>query len=355
MDKRRKNRIASPRGMILHLILLLFTPHLFASSRTSTDVVYMTNGDKITCEIRSLSQGQLTVKQKYANSTVTLDWLRVDHIESVQRFVVIDTQGRIFSGVLTETAIDHMVWIDGPPKNQVPHDEVVSIQQTGKTLFKSLQGDIDLGISFAQSNAQKNLTVQGDLNYQGTKSIGSLSVSSQFTTQKETSNTDETTLKSGLFRELRKSKWYGGGIANFLSSSEQQINLQTTVGGAFAVRPVFTNKTNLALFGGLTYTNQSDASDTTSTASANSIDAAAAVQYSTFRFDSTSFDTTIWVYPGLTTPGRVRMTLNQDIYFKFYRDFYVRASFYDNFDNRPVVGAPSNNLGFTSTVGWSFR
>lgn len=315
----------------------------------------MMNGDKITCEIRSLSQGQLTVKQKYANSTVVLDWLKVDHIDSVQRFVVIDTQGRIFSGVLSETAVDHMVSIDGPPKNQVPHNEVVSIQQTGKTFVKSLKGDIDAGVSFTQSNTQGNLTVQGDLNYQGTKTLGSLNVSSQFSTQEKTSNTDETTLKSGLFRQLRKSKWYGGGIANLLSSSEQQINLQTTVGGALAVRPVLTNKTNLSLFGGLTYTNQNDDSNTTSTVSANGIDAAAAVQYSTFRFDSTSFDTTIWVYPGLTTLGRVRMTFNEDIYFKFYRDFYVRGSFYDNFDNRPVVGAPSNNFGFTSTVGWSFR
>ena len=48
---------------------------------------------------------------------------------------------------------------------------------------------------------------------------------------------------------------------------------------------------------------------------------------SQFRFDSTTFDTTLWVYPSLTTPGRVRMTLNQDVYYKFYKDFYVRASF----------------------------
>lgn len=355
ITKRSKSRGIRLYVTICCLIPFIFIPYLYASNRLSTDVVYMKNGDKITCEIRSLSQGQLTVKQKYANSTVVLDWLKVDHIESGQRFVVVDTKGHAFSGTLSEAPIDYIIRIDGSPNGQIPHTEVVSIQETGQTFARSLQGDVDLGLSFARSNAQKNLTLQGDLTYLGTKDLASLNISSQFASQKETSDTNETTLKSGFFRELRRSNWYGGGIANFLSSSEQQIDLQATLGGALAIRPIYTNRTNLTLIGGLTYTNQTNASDTTSTTSTHSIDAAAAVQFSTFRFDSTSFDTTVWVYPGLTTPGRVRMTLNQDIYYKFYRDFYIRGSFYDNFDDRPVVGAPSNNLGFTSTVGWSFR
>jgi hypothetical protein len=315
----------------------------------------MKNGDKITCEIRSLSQGQLTVKQEYASSTVVLDWLKVDRIESRQPFVVVDTKGHAVSGTLSETSTDHIVSIDETTQEQIPHANVVSIQETGKTFLRSLRGDVDLGLSFAQSNAQKNLTFQGDLSYQGAKNIAFLNLSSQFSSQKETSDTNESTMKDGFFRELRKSSWYAGGIANFLSSSEQQIDLQTTLGGALAIRPIFTNKTNVSLIGALTYTAQRDDSDTISTAARHSIDAAAAIQFSTFRFNSTSFDTTAWVYPGLTTAGRVRMTLNQDVYYKFYRDFYIRGSFYDNYDNRPVEGAPSNNLGVTTTVGWSFR
>ena len=350
-----RGRCATRWYLLGCLIAALTACPLHASGRKKTDVVYMKNGDKITCEIRSLSQGQLTIKQDYANSTVVLDWLKVDHIESSQRFVVIDTKGHSASGKLSETASDQILSIEEITQEHIPHADVVGIQETGKTFFESLQGDVDLGLSFAQSNAQKNLTVQGDLSYQGKKDIASMSISSQFASQKQVNNTNETTAKTGFFRELRKSNWYAGGIANFLSSSEQQIDLQTTLGGALAIRPIYTNKTNVAFIAGLAYTDQRDASDTTATAANHSLNAAGAVQYSTFRFDAISFDTTIWVYPGLTTPGRVRMTFNEDIYYKFYRDFYIRGSFYDNYDNRPVEGAPSNNLGFTSTLGWSFR
>jgi hypothetical protein len=49
------------------------------------------------------------------------------------------------------------------------------------------------------------------------------------------------------------------------------------------------------------------------------------------------------LYPGPTAPGRVRMTLNQDV--MFYKDFTLGMCFYHSYDNSPVVGAPSNPLG----------
>jgi hypothetical protein len=354
--KRNCSRNARAIKVLLRGLVLLMVPApMYASSRSSTDVVIMKNGDKITCEIRSLDQGQLTVKQEYANSTVVFDWNKVDHIESKQRFVVTDNKGGAFSGLLSERSDDHIVRVEGAGNEKISHEDVVSIQETGETFVKRLRGDVDLGLSFAQSNAQKNLTLEGDLTYQGTKQLAAVTSSSQFTSQKETTDTNETTAKTEYFYQLRKSDWYGGAIENFLSSSEQQIDLRATLGGAVAVRPIYTNKTNLSLIAGLAFTSEKDASNTTSTANTHGLDSAAAVQFSTFRFDSTTFDTTLWVYPSLTTPGRVRLTLNQDVYYKFYKDFYVRASFYDNYDNRPVVGAPPNNLGMSTTVGWSFR
>ncbi len=103
-----------------------------------------------------------------------------------------------------------------------------------------------MGTSFAQSNSQKNLTMQSDLNYQATTRVFSLTSSTQFTSQQKTNNTNETTVKTEYFKQLRESNWYSGGIANFLSSSEQQIDLRTTLGAALAVRPIYTNKTNLS-------------------------------------------------------------------------------------------------------------
>ena len=337
------------------LCVVFFTARASASSRSKTDVVYMTNGDKITCEIRSLEQGQLTIKPDYTSSTIVLDWNKVDHVESSQLFFVFDPNGTQLTGTLGGEPGSRSLEVETTSPVTIPFDTVVEIEPLGKTFLRQLRGSIDVGTSFALSNQQKNLNLQGSVTYQTEKHTVSVDANSQFTSQQETSDTNETTGKVAYFREMKRSNWYGVGNANFLSSSAQKVDLRTTLGLGVAKRLIFTNKTNLIAQGGFGYTIENDAEGTTSNVRSSSLDGAFAVNYSTFRFDSTTLDTSLWVFPSITTPGRVRMTLNQDVYYKFAGDFYVKLSFYDNFDNKPVVGAPENNVGGATTIGWSFH
>lgn len=326
-----------------------------AGVRSGSDLVYMKNGDKITCEIKSLEQGQLTVKPEYTSSDIVLDWAKVDHIESKQGFVVTDPKGKIYNGTIRHEAGGKVLEVSGPVPGKLPNMSVIQIEQLNDSFWKRLRGKIDLGSSFARSNEQRNISLQGGLYYNSQKRYFSLDANSEYTSQQETNDTNESNFKTALYRQIASSRWYYGGIGNFLSSTEQRISLRSTVGAGLVRRMIFTNRTNLSAVGGLAVTVEKDAPNTTSGARTKALDSAFAIQYSMFRFDSTTFDTAVWFYPSITSPGRMRMTLNQDIYYKFLKDFYVRVSFYDNYDNQPVVGAPTNNLGASTTLGWSFH
>lgn len=325
-----------------------------AGVRTTTDVVYFRNGDKITCEVKSLSQGQLSIKPDYTSASFVVDWNKVARIESHQQFVILDPRGYYYVGTLTGDPAAHTVTIVSPNKTTLPQNSVIEIDQLNGSFVKRLSGNISLGLSATQSNSQQTLTTQANLKYQDQKNVFTANSSTQFATQKEVQNTNEISVKTGYFHQIHQSNWYGGAIANFLSSSEQQISLQSTLGGAFARRLIFTNKTNLTGIAGLGLTVTQPSSGSISTGKTRSLDSAFAVQYSTFRFDSTTFDTNFWIYPSLSDPGHLRMTLNQDLYYKFFGNFYLSVSFFDNYDNRPVVGAPPNNLGGSTGLGWSF-
>ncbi len=315
----------------------------------------MKNGDKITCEIQSLAKGQLSIKPDYTTGTIVIDWTKVARLESTQLFVVTDTQGKVYSGTLTGGVAEHAVTIVGRQSHEMSDEAVVEISEMGDTFWKSISGNVALGTSFTPSNSQGTLTVQSSLVYQSKKNLASFDLNSQFATQEKADDTNETTVKTAFFHQLSKSRWYGGGIANFLSSSQQQIALESTIGGALANRLIFTNRTTLVAIGGLGYTNERDSSSASGSGKSNALDAATAIQFSLFRFNTTSFDTTIWAYPSLTDPGHVRTTANQNIYYKFHNNLYISLSFYDNFDNQPVSGAPSNNFGGTTALGWSFH
>src|ERR1700744_2710137 len=97
---------------VIAITVFIFYPCIAqASSREKTDIIYMQNGDKITCEIRSLEKGQLTVKADYTDSTIVIDWEKVDHIESKQDFVITDPKGHAYTGSVNHDAKDRSLTV----------------------------------------------------------------------------------------------------------------------------------------------------------------------------------------------------------------------------------------------------
>ena len=60
------------------------------------------------------------------------------------------------------------------------------------------------------------------------------------------------------------------------------------------------------------------------------------------------------VYPSLTESGRVRADFDISYRQDLFSDFYVRFSFYDQYDSRPPEGASDNDFGTTIAVGWDW-
>src|SRR5690349_2894317 len=84
--------------LVLSCAFLLAAP-LFG--RDKIDVLVMNNGDRFTCEIKGLDAGVLYVGFDYIKGTAEVDWLKVDHIESKQLFLVKTQDGSSYTGSLS--------------------------------------------------------------------------------------------------------------------------------------------------------------------------------------------------------------------------------------------------------------
>ena len=62
------------RAVVLSSALLLTVP-LFA--REKTDVIVMKNGDRMTCEVKGLDAGALSVSVDYIDGTISVQWSKV--------------------------------------------------------------------------------------------------------------------------------------------------------------------------------------------------------------------------------------------------------------------------------------
>jgi len=85
------------RTVVLSCTFLSAIP-LFA--RQKTDLLVMKNGDRITCEVKSLNGGVLSIALDYVDGTVSVDWSKVAHLESGQLFVVLSQDGSSHEGTL---------------------------------------------------------------------------------------------------------------------------------------------------------------------------------------------------------------------------------------------------------------
>jgi len=64
--------------------------------------------------------------------------------------------------------------------------------------------------------------------------------------------------------------------------------------------------------------------------------------------------------PGASRPaprwpdGRVRLSSQSNLRIELIRNFYWNFQLYENYDTRPPIAAPKNDLGITTSVGWTF-
>src|SRR5664279_1817018 len=96
--------------IVLCSVLLLVAP-LFG--REKSDVIVMKNGDHLTCEIKALNSGVLYVNLDYILGTSSVQWSKVDHLESSQLFIVKTESGLVYTCLLyTSDAADEEDSVD---------------------------------------------------------------------------------------------------------------------------------------------------------------------------------------------------------------------------------------------------
>ena len=82
-----------------------------------------------------------------------------------------------------------------------------------------------------------------------------------------------------------------------------------------------------------------------------------ALRHKKFQYEDPEIDlnTTLTIYPNITTPGRIRLNFNTNLTWEVFEDFFWKLTLYDNFDNQPVTeNAGKNDYGVTLSFGWKY-
>jgi putative salt-induced outer membrane protein YdiY len=328
-----------------------------AFAKRKDDVIIMKNGDRLTGEIKGLQHGELTFKASYMKESMVANWDEVAYLSSADNFIVTLMSGEKLTGMLKTTTENHdqvreiQFEAEGTIRN-ISQPTVIRIEQREGKFWDQVRGSIDVGFSFTSGYSSTDLSTALSASYVTEKYRVGLSTSSQFSrsTEESTNRHDYNNQNSRMITQ----EWFAMSFLDFLNSDQQELALRSTLGGGVGKKLVQTPRTALNARSGVVYTHERYSQGAASEPVRSNGELLLGVDFSTFRFKTTDVSSEVFTFPSFTDPGRVRVTMQSNLRFELVKDLYWDFRFYENFDSRPPVNAPRNDLGITTSLGWTF-
>jgi len=342
---------------LLLTLALLFTLPLYA--RDKTDVMVMTNGDRLTCEVKGLDAGVLYVSFDYIDGTASVNWSKVAHLESNQLFVVKTESGSVYTGILktADTPADRPVKIQvlaAEKEHVLDRSQIVQMVATSDRFWQRFNGEVSFGTIYSKGNQSTQYSLGSQTAYVRERWNAGANFDSSLSSSSGTNASTRNSIDFGGRRLLPWNNWFYAGLGSFLQSSEQGIALQSTVGGGIGRYFKNTNRTTISLVFGPAWQHTDYK---TSEVPIDNHNVAAAIFYCQaqfFNFSKTNLDITAALLPALSDPGRLRFNTNASYYIKVVSNLKWNVSFYGNWDNRPPPGFAGSDYGTSSGLSWTF-
>ena len=333
--------------LILYFILVV------PSFAAKEDIVVLKNGDYITGEVKGMEFARLSYSTD-AMKTLSIEWDELKYIKAKETFRIEMEDGTDFSGSLDSDSLTGTLIIKFKSYSyNISFEKVVKITPIKESFADRLQFTADLGFSYTKASEVAQLTTNADGSYRSWEFYHELSLNSIITTTSDTNKSENIDFRWNSSR-FYLYKWFLNGFIGGQRNTELGLNLRLLI-GAGGGKDVFRTNTNLlSAAGGFQVTqewNKEKAGSTTN------LEGLLYARHKKFQYDDPEIDwtTTLLIYPGITTWGRIRLNFNTSVRWEIFTDFFWRLTFYDNYDSQPPTeGASKNDFGITLSFGWKY-
>jgi hypothetical protein len=329
-------------------------------AREKADVIVMKNGDKITCEVKSLSSNTLYISVDYILNTLSVDWTKVDHIDSKQLFLVKTQAGLVYKGALStpETSAQRPLEIEvieaPAAKVTLERKQVTTLNETSTNFWQRWNGQVGSGFNYTKGNQSSQFNLNSSIGYVEERWSAGAAYNSSLTANTGASTSSRNQLSLSAQKLLRWNNWYVTGVTSFLQSSVQGIQLQDTFGGGIGRNLINRGSAFFTVYGGFAW-QQINYQQSIFPAQTQRVTAGLlGTQLKLFQFNKTTLTVSANLLPAISDPGRLQFALNTSYYVKLWGQLNWNFTVYGNWDNRPPPGFATSDYGATSGLSISF-
>jgi uncharacterized protein DUF481 len=324
-----------------------------AAAQGKTDVVTLSNGDRITGEIVRLERGRLEFKTDDAG-TLYLEWDKLLSVIATTRVVeVVTSDERRFLGTLGPTIDRSLAITSAENIVTLTMAEVTLMTPIGRSFWARLDGSFDAGFSYTRSSGVAQLNVNFDSLYRRPASEARLTLSLTQTEKDDDAGRDDRGSLQLSYLRFPWQRWFFLIGGRFETNESLGLELRSQVVSAVGPRLINSNRAQLSLGAGLS-ANKERGVDVEPT---SNLEALFVFQTSFYTYDrpKTNLDIALQYYPSLSNPGRQRVQFDAGVKRELWKDFFVSVNGYNTYDNRPPnPTADRNDVGIVWSIGWSY-
>lgn len=327
------------------------------SSQVNPDLVVLSSGNRINGEVKSLNFSILSFDTDKAG-LLKIKWKDVEKIRSTQELELYLPNGDLVIGTLDTTAKAGVLKFIGSEGESriIPMEEITSFREVNKSFWSRVDGFIKLGFSYTKASDVAQFNTSAEVTYRNLHDEVSLSGSTIFTIQKNTTDSVDLTRQQNMY--LRYRRFFNHkrfiNISTGLEQNTELGLLSRVISSVTAGKTLFDNKSQFfQAYGGTAYSwERSDDGSKVSNS-----EGVVGIYYKVYRHQMPKIylTATATSYPSFSNPGRVRVIGQLDLDLELFNDFTIGLSNYHNFDNQPVSATGSTyDWGIVFNLGYSF-
>jgi len=299
-----------------------------------------------------MDRNVLKIETDYSDDDFTIEWDGVQEIFTETYFLITLTDGSRYNGNL-KTASPGKVAIltDESQTLEVNLLDIVILDDIDQGFWSQIYASVDFGLDITKANNFSQLSMRSNAGYIAKRWQLDGSYNTYFSRQDELEDVKRTD-GGATYKYFLPHDYYPLASIDFLSNTEQQLQLRTTGKLGMGKYVVHTNKSYWGFSLGANYNNENYAID--SIADRKSWEGFLGSELNFFNVGDLNLLTSIIAYPSFTESGRWRSDLKFDAKYDLPLDFYIKLGFTVNYDNQPAAGSPETDYIFHTGFGWEW-
>ena len=337
---------------VLFLTTLLYATGIYAQK--TKDTIYLTNGSKITGEIKRIKLGVVTFDPDDAN-VITVQLQKTKTIAALMGIFRIETiQHQVYFGKMIPAGnTGFFTIISGPDTTTLPVEKISQVYPFKNYFKQRFSGSASAGFDFTRSSGSGRINYDGKLNYVAKNLEINFSVSGIYSLTDSSFSRDreDISFKNNYYFNPT---WFGSLLFKYQRNLELGLQRRFQE-GLGAGNKFLTNKHVYAWTrGGLVLNQEKNNEDSLS---GTLVELFNQFEFNFFKFTKPeiSFNITESFYYSLSQAGRFRNDAQANLNWEIIKDLRLTISAYYNYDNQPPSATSRKfDVGTVLNIGYTF-